>query len=395
MATVEPVSCSPPAHRVVHVDHAGDSLIDRLLARRDRLLASRSFQRAAARFLPTRWIARRRARALFDLVAGFTYSQVLLACVRLGLFDLLLERPRSLDEIALHADLDEETTGRLIAAAVALRLVEPRSRGRYGLGSLGAPMAGNQAIASMVEHHEALYADLADPVALLHRRASSRDATRLGAVWGYVANDAVGALGDRSVAVYSTLMSDSQPLVADQILDAYPLARHHRLLDVGGGEGGFALSVARRYPHLHSTVFDLPAVAARARERIVAAGLSARVEARGGDFVRDALPLGADVATLVRVIHDHDNERAMQILSAVHAALPDGGVLLLAEPMSGTRGAEPMGDAYFGMYLLAMGSGRPRTPEVLEAMLAQAGFRRTRRVGTALPLQTRLIAAEK
>ena len=41
------------------------------------------------------------------------------------------------------------------------------------------------------------------------------------------------------------------------------------------------------------------------------------------------------------------------------AALPPGGTLLLAEPMAGTPGAEPVGDAYFGFYLLAMGSGRP------------------------------------
>ena len=42
-------------------------------------------------------------------------------------------------------------------------------------------------------------------------------------------------------------------------------------------------------------------------------------------------------------------------------ALPADGTLLLAEPMAGSRGAEPVGDAYFGFYLLAMGSGRPRT----------------------------------
>jgi demethylspheroidene O-methyltransferase len=30
--------------------------------------------------------------------------------------------------------------------------------------------------------------------------------------------------------------------------------------------------------------------------------------------------------------------------------------------MSETPGAEPVGDAYFGLYLLAMGSGRTRPP---------------------------------
>jgi demethylspheroidene O-methyltransferase len=367
---------------------------DRLLGWRDRLLASPRFQRAAARFLPTRWIARRRAQALFDLVAGFTYSQVLLACVRLGLFEFLLERPRSRAEIAAHARLDEAVAERLLAAAISLRLLERRHGQRYGLGPLGAPMAGNEAVAAMVEHHAVLYADLADPVGLLRRRAPAEGSTRLGEVWGYAANAGAGALDDRRVAGYSALMTASQPLVADQILDAYPMTTHRCLLDVGGGEGAFAAAVARRHPHLAVKVFDLPAVSARARARLDRDGHAA-IETFGGDFVRDALPGGADLVTLVRVIHDHDDERALALLRNVHAALPPGGVLLLAEPMSGTRGAEPMGDAYFGMYLLAMGSGRARTPDELASLLSRAGFARSRLVPTALPLQARVIAATK
>ena len=42
--------------------------------------------------------------------------------------------------------------------------------------------------------------------------------------------------------------------------------------------------------------------------------------------------------------------------------------------MLGTPGAETVGDAYFGFYLLAMGRGRARTPEQLKQMLTEAGF---------------------
>ena len=389
MPLAEPLVAAP-----VRASRSG-SLVDRLLAWRDRLLASAEFQRAAARFPPSRWIARRRAKALFDLVAGFTYSQVLLACVRLRVFELLLERPRSRSEFATLTGLDDDAAARLLAAAVSLRLVEHRSDERFGLGPLGAPMAKSRAITAMVEHHAVLYADLTDPVALLRGGPSSAAPTRLAEVWGYAAHAQPDALADDRIAGYSALMSASQSLVADQILDAYPLARHRRLLDVGGGEGGFAIAVARRHPHLTATVFDLPAVAVRAGERVLREGLQARVSAIGGDFGRDALPAGADVVTLVRVVHDHDDAAVIGLLRAVHAALADDGVLLIGEPMSGTAGAEAMGDAYFGMYLLAMGSGRPRTPTELAGMLAAAGFRRTRLLSTTLPLQTRLIAAFK
>ena len=378
------------------------STLDRLLAWRDRVLASPRFQHGAARFLPTRRIARRRARALFDLVAGFTYSQTLLACVHLGWFDRLLASPCTIAELVAHARLDEQAVERLVAAAVALRLLERRRGGRVGLGALGAAMAGNVAVASMVEHHTALYADLADPVALLSGRPARASApsslatsTALHDVWGYAANDAASALAASRVAGYSALMTQSQPLVADQVLDACPLVRHRRMLDVGGGEGAFAIAAAARHRHLAVAVFDLPAVAARARSKLTQAGLADRATTHGGDFARDALPTGFDLMTLVRVIHDHDDDRALGILRNVHAALPDGGVLLLAEPMSGTPGAEPMGDAYFGLYLYAMGSGRPRTARELSTLLRQAGFERVRERPTSLPIQTRVLLATK
>jgi demethylspheroidene O-methyltransferase len=105
------------------------------------------------------------------------------------------------------------------------------------------------------------------------------------------------------------------------------------------------------------------------------------------------LPTGADVAALVRVIHDHDDVTALAILRAAHRALPNGGTLLLAEPMAATAGAEPIGDAYFGFYLLAMGRGRARTADELAGLLRQAGFGRIRRRATRTPLLTSLLVA--
>jgi demethylspheroidene O-methyltransferase len=54
-----------------------------------------------------------------------------------------------------------------------------------------------------------------------------------------------------------------------------------------------------------------------------------------------------------------------------------------------------MGDAYFGMYLWAMGSGRPRTAGELAGMLENAGFRRVQQLPTRIPLQTSVLVAER
>jgi demethylspheroidene O-methyltransferase len=357
-------------------------------------VASPAFRRWAARFPLTRPIARRRASQLFDLVAGFSYSQVLLACVQLKLFDRLAQGPATIDTLAPALQLPAEGCRRLLDAAVALRLLARRERrgqaAQYSLGPLGAPMVGNAAIAAMVEHHVLLYADLADPLAMLRAAPGQGELARY---WAYARSPQPDTLAREQVADYSALMAASQPLVADEILDAYPLRRHQCLMDVGGGEGVFAAAVAQRWPHMRLVVFDLPEVAHRAQGRLAALGLSARATAVGGDFTTDTLPTGADIISLVRVVHDHDDHRVMALLHAARRALPEHGVLLLAEPMAGTDGAQAMGDAYFGLYLWAMGSGRPRTLAQLGAMLQAAGFSAPRQLRNAMPLQTQVLLA--
>jgi demethylspheroidene O-methyltransferase len=356
---------------------------------RDRLLASPRFRRWAAGFPLTRWLARRRAAQLFDLVGGFVYSQVLLACVRLRLFERLAAGPLDSAELSRQCELSPDATERLLAAAASLRLVQRRQGGRWGLGPLGAVLSGDTAIASMVRHHESLYADLADPVALLRGEAG----TQLGDFWAYSQDAQPGTLDMERVRPYSALMAASQPLVAEQVLDAVPLEGQRCLLDVGGGQGAFVSAVARHVPGLDLMLFDLPAVAQRAHALLAAQGLEPRVRVHGGDFRRDALPRGADVISLVRVLHDHDDAVVRELLRAVHAALPPGGQVIVAEMMSGTRGAEATGDAYFGFYLLAMRQGRVRTAQTLATMLREAGFEAVRERRTRQPLQARVLVA--
>lgn len=359
--------------------------LDRVYAWRDALFASPRFQRWAAAFPLTRPIALRRSRRLFDLCAGFVYSQTLLAAHRTGLFDVLADGPVANGELAHRLDLPADAAERLIGAALALGLVERRPGGRVGLGPLGAPMVGNAALAALLEHNALLYDDLRDPVALLRDGGD-----RLARYWTY-ASDAPAP----EVAAYSALMSESQPLVAAELLDAYDVRRHRQLLDVGGGEGTFLRAAAARAADLRLALFDLPPVAARARRTLRLAGLADRAEVHAGDFLRDELPPGADLVTLVRVLHDHPDDDVRALLARVHRALAPGGALVIAEPMSGVPGAETVGDAYFAFYLRAMGRGRCRTPGEYREMLHEAGFRRVRAPRPRLPVQASILIALK
>lgn len=366
---------------------------------RNRLIANPRFQAWAAQNWFTRAIARRQASRLFDLGAGFVYSQILSACLRLDLFTQLADGPRAAAELAPTLALTEAATERLLRAATALGLTEQQGA-RYGLGMLGAAILGNPGVAAMLAHHALLYADLADPIALLRGQPAATlqpaGATpALAGYWPYAGAADPTALPPEAVAPYSRLMAASNALVADQVLAAYPIARHRCLLDVGGGEGAFLTACAARAPQLALQLFDLPAVASRAQTRLTEAGLAPRTRITGGNFFADPLPIGADLITLIRVLHDHDDENVMKLLTAAHQALPAGGVVLIGEPMAGLAGTARAADAYFGFYLLAMGTGRARTPQTLFEMLRAAGFSAPRLHRTSAPLLAGLITARR
>lgn len=365
------------------------ALLDRVRDLRNRKVADPAFRRWAARFPLTRPTARRQTKALFDLTAGFVYSQVLTACVQVDLFQLLSAGPKSAESIAARIALPRAGTERLLKAAAALDLVERRQGGLYALGPLGAALVDNPGVTAMIRHHDVLYGDLRDPLALLAGRAHAE----LQQYWAYAGGSKTRPAGAPGHADYSRLMAASQAFVTAEILDAYDLSPHRRMLDVGGGDGTFIAAAARAAPNLELQLFDLPPVAALARQRLLEAGISGRAKAYGGSFLTDELPSGADLVTLNRVLHDHDDPAALKVLKAIRKAIAPGGTLLIAEPMAGTPGAEASGDAYFGFYLLAMGQGRPRTIGEIREMLAEAGFSGVREVATSTPLIARVVTA--
>jgi demethylspheroidene O-methyltransferase len=354
---------------------------------RNRLVADPRFQRWAAASPFTRVVARRRAKSLFDLCAGFVYSQTLLACVRLKLFETLAAGPLHQAQLAARLGLSPDATQRLLRAAAALKLLRALPGDRYALDDLGASMLANTSVGAFVEHHALLYDDLRDPVALLRGETH----TRLSQFWPY----AEGREGDAAACgAYSELMARSQQLIAEDVLDAYAFDRHKALLDIGGGEGAFVAAVAARHPALRLQLFDLPPVAERARRALAAQGLT-RVDVHGGSFLDTPPPGGADIVTLIRVLHDHDDATALAALRAAYMALPPGGALLVAEPMADTPGAEAIGDAYFGFYLLAMGSGRARRRDELTQLLQTAGFAGIQHLPSTRPIFSSVLIARR
>jgi demethylspheroidene O-methyltransferase len=355
---------------------------------RNRLLASPAFQKFAVSFLPFRLISRSRSRQLFDLLAGFTYSQILFTTVKLGLIEMLRGEPLDTHDIARRIGWPQDRTARLLRAAAALKIVEQTSSGSHTLGIHGAALAGNPWIEKFIAHHHLLYEDLLDPLALMRGDIASPHLKRF---WGYAGETGRDTVSPANAASYTALMAASQVAVTSEILHAYDFSRHAHLIDVGGSNGAFIAAAAARHPQLKFTLFDLPAVAEIGRVGFLASGLASRVTVASGSFLTDPLPAGPDVATLIRIAHDHDDESILKVMTAIRRILPPHGRLIVAEPFSGIESTAPVTDAYFSLYFTAMGQGRTRTFNEISALAKAGGFASARLIRTRMPLVTGLI----
>ncbi|MDT8325804.1 MAG: methyltransferase [Roseovarius sp.] len=338
-----------------------------------RLIARPGFQRWASGFPLTRGVARRDGAAIFNIVQGFVQSQVLSALVELEVFHRLAEGPKTSAELCLRAGLPEGRMQILLQAGAGLGLLKHRRDGRFGLARRGAAILGVPGLEAMIRHHGAFYADMADPVALLRGEGD----TELARFWPYV----FGAAAEMEPDVanrYSDLMAQSQGLVAQDVLRMVSLKGVRHLLDVGGGSGAFLQEVAAQYRDLNLTLFDLPEVMSSARGRLATLGLAERIALAPGSFRQDALPVGMDAISLIRVLYDHDDSTVRALLAAVFAALPEGGRLIVAEPMAGGIRPAPQGDVYFAFYTMAMGTGRARSPERIADLCREAGFEKVK-----------------
>lgn len=332
-----------------------------------RLISSPKFQNWAARSFLTRRLVRREGEALFDLLAGFCQSQVLMALVAFEIPAQLLKQPLTLQQLALSCSVPQERMEILLRAAVAIGLIKQKRGARFGLTQRGAALVGVPGLSEMIRHHDILYRDLADPVAFFRGETQ----TELASFWPYVFG---GAMAPDVADTYSDLMTKSLDLVAQDTLHMLDLKGIDVLMDVGGGSGAWLEAVGRRYGNLELVLFDLPEVAPTARPRFEAAGFGARARIACGSFKIDLVPQGADAISLIRVLYDHSDATVAQLLAKCHAALPIGGKLIISEPMLGQARPEVAGDVYFALYTLAMQTGKTRSVQEISALCQAAGF---------------------
>jgi predicted nucleotidyltransferase/SAM-dependent methyltransferase len=310
--------------------------------------------------------APRARRQIADLAAGFRQAQVLFTCVELGVFDALAAGASTPSDIAAATATDPRAVELLLNAATALGLLV-KDGGRFRIREEAEPLLTRAAPASMVR-------GLEREAQFYRRWANLADAVRTGL--RPVANtedETPPEWIERFVQGLYAAAKPFAPLIAASL--DLPRDRDLRLIDVGGCHGAYSMALAERYPRLEAVVYELPRVVPVARRLIADAGWSDRVRVVEGDFQREGLRLGYDVALVFGVLNGEPPAGRPALIRKVFDALAPGGSIVLRDAVLDPDRAGPPEATLFALQmLLSTDGGGLDTRADWDRWLAEAGF---------------------
>ena len=181
-------------------------------------------------------------------------------------------------------------------------------------------------------------------------------------------------------SIYDLAMGAFGKEETDPVLDAYDFSTFRTVVDVGGGSGVLLTAILNRHPAVNGILFDLPAVADRARSSFSGLGFDGRVRIEGGDFF-SSVPAGADGYVLQHIIHDWEDREAIAILRNCRDAMNSDGRVLVVETVIPSAN-EPCFAKWLDLMMLLV-DGKERTREEYNHLFSAAGLKLNRVIPTS------------
>ena len=279
---------------------------------------------------------------LMQTARGFRAAKILMTCVEMGVFQAVAQGARTAEQIASTIGADVRGTELLLNAAVPLGWLEKKENRFF-----------NTTVTQtfLVPGGPAFFVETLKLESAFYRR------------WDYLAKAVkTGKRPDEN-------MADEQP-------QDWVRRFQQALYDMARPIAPWvAEALARRYPRLQATVYELPRVVPVTREIINREGMSERVLVQEGDFQRGGLGRDFDDLLLFGVLNGEPPEGRPALIRKAFAALKPGGRLYLRDFVLDPDRAGPLDAAVFALQmLLSTEAGGLNTRDEWAEWLSAAGF---------------------
>lgn len=305
---------------------------------------------------------------LMNLSRNFMGSRLLLTGAELNIFAIVNRTSLTVQEVSDQLHTDIRATTILLDALAAMGLLV-KSNESYQCAPSLAPYLSNtdpNSIIPMILHASHLWDRWA------HLTEIVKGETKSGA-------DGASSFNGGELKAFIEAMQVVSAPRAKEVVKGIDHDRSKVLLDLGGASGTYTIAFLKSSPEMKATLFDLPEVIELARERLEKEGMLNRVTLVGGDYLRDEIPQGHDLAFLSAVIHSNSPEQNLDLYKKVFRSLIPGGRVIIRDHVMESDRIRPEAGAIFAVNMLvATEGGRTFTFDEIKAGLARAGFNNIR-----------------
>jgi predicted O-methyltransferase YrrM len=306
--------------------------------------------------------------SILKLARQFMESRILLTAAELNLFSHLAGNPATAKELCHELDADLRGLTILLDVLAAMGLLE-KHEGRYQTIPEAVPFLSDKSprsVLPMILHADHLWDAWSALTRITRGTGSSGDETS-------AVRDA-----DELSAFIGAMHVVGMPM-AQKIVAAVQPGPARNLLDVGGASGTYTIAFLQAAPEMKATLFDRPAVIRMARGRLEEAGMLDRVRLVAGDFYRNELPGGHDLALLSAIIHQNSPGENIELFGKVFHSLVSRGRIVIRDHVMEPDRTKPRDGAIFAVNMLVnTEGGSTYTFNEIKTWLEEAGFANVR-----------------
>ena len=302
--------------------------------------------------------------SIFKKARGFWEARILMTAAELDVFSLILDEPKTAEQVAKELSSNLRATEMLLNALVALEMLVKKDNAFRVRPGLEKPLSSStpETIIPLILHMAQLWdtwGKLTEIVQKGKQDTSSNTVDR----------------DEEGINAFIGAMHTIGRGMAEQVVAMLDLTGKENLIDVGGGSGVYTIATLHRSPEMRATIFDRPMVIEIAKTKIAEESLSDRVMFVKGDFYKDDLPDGHDLALLSAIIHQNSPKQNVDLYRKIFDSLVPGGTIVIRDHVMSEDHTKTAEGALFAINMLvATPEGGAYSFGEIESDLEEAGF---------------------
>lgn len=310
--------------------------------------------------------------AVIRLIGGYMVSDAIRAAGRLGVFAHLDATPdTTLDDLAASTNAPAAQLKRVLNLLHYAGLIEQRedTLRNTRLGAALVPDKEGSLAAFAQNFTSPLFQrawDHLETSVLTGEAGFEREYHQ--PVYDYLGHD------EAANTLFNQAMQEEATATAECAATLITLGDDETVVDIGGGDGTFLITVLQMTPSASGIVFDSPAGIAAADQVISRAGLTGRCTSISGDFFTTIPPEGTTYI-IKSVLQDWDDDRALALLSKCKEQIPaTARLIIIGNFLPDTYDDDAAVGYLTDVCMLVISGGRERTLADLKVLLDQTGF---------------------